>query len=363
MKPIRVWVVDYGRPSLVLQWIDPSTGKRKTKTAGTAKKRDAHLAAAELEKILNSRHLTDGTASFADFIDIYTFEHLHSLSPASMKKSLSVLSIYEEEMEPATLAGVTATNLSLYCARSRKAGRSESTIATHLKTIKAALSWGKQNGFISELPAFPRITRAKDARAKGRPISTKEFVKMLRCTKTVVGRDAARSWRKLLIGLWLSGLRLEEALELRWDDRAAALSLDTGGKIPLMIIRDQKSGKSQTMPITKDFGLWVLRRRRDPSGFVFPIAKLRYRDVRNVNATSKTISSIGQAAGIVVSEGTEKKKYASAHDLRRSFGLRWSSRLMPAELKQLMRHADISTTMKYYAIADAESFGEKLWNS
>ena len=361
MKPIKVWVIDYGRPSLVLQWIDPSTGKRRTQTAGTAKKRDAHLAAADLERKLNARHQTDGTATFADFVEIYTFEHLHSLSAASMKKSLSVLGLYESEMDPQTLADVNAVNLSLYCARSRSAGRSESTIATHLKTIKAALSWGKQSGFLHDLPAFPRITRSKDSRAKGRPLTHGEFVKMLRAVPMVTGRDLARPWRTLLIGLWLSGLRLEEALNLRWDDRTAQLSLDTMGKIPLLTIREQKSQRAQTMPITPDFGRWVLRRRRDPSGFVFPLSKLRYRDVRNVNATSKTISAIGEAAGIVVNEGTEKKKYASAHDLRRSFGLRWSARLMPAELKQLMRHADIATTMKFYAIADALSFGERLW--
>ena len=94
-------------------------------------------------------------------------------------------------------------------------------------------------------------------------------------------------------------------------------------------------------------------------GWVFPLVKHRYLEVRNVNATSKTISEIGKAAGIKVSE----TKFASAHDLRRSFGLRWSSQLMPAELMLLMRHADISTTMKYYAVQNAATFAEKLWKS
>jgi len=42
------------------------------------------------------------------------------------------------------------------------------------------------------------------------------------------------------------------------------------------------------------------------------------------------------------------KKFASAHDLRRAFGQRWAIRIMPTVLRELMRHADISTTMKYY---------------
>jgi integrase len=40
-------------------------------------------------------------------------------------------------------------------------------------------------------------------------------------------------------------------------------------------------------------------------------------------------------------------KFASTHDLRRSFGTRWSSKVMPAVLMQLMRHDSIETTMKF----------------
>lgn len=40
-------------------------------------------------------------------------------------------------------------------------------------------------------------------------------------------------------------------------------------------------------------------------------------------------------------------KFASAHDLRGSFGERWSSRVMPQALMELMRHEAIETTMKF----------------
>jgi len=54
-------------------------------------------------------------------------------------------------------------------------------------------------------------------------------------------------------------------------------------------------------------------------------------------------------------------KYASAHDLRRFFGFRWSRRILPAELRELMRHADIQTTMRYYVGQEAETTAEALW--
>lgn len=54
-------------------------------------------------------------------------------------------------------------------------------------------------------------------------------------------------------------------------------------------------------------------------------------------------------------------KYASAHDRRRSFGERWSSRVMPPVLMELMRHESIETTMKFYVGRNAQTTADVLW--
>ena len=56
-----------------------------------------------------------------------------------------------------------------------------------------------------------------------------------------------------------------------------------------------------------------------------------------------------------------KTKFASAHDLRRAFGLRWSARVMPAMLQQLMRHESVETTMRYYVGKDADAVSDALY--
>ena len=56
------------------------------------------------------------------------------------------------------------------------------------------------------------------------------------------------------------------------------------------------------------------------------------------------------------------KKTASAHDLRRAFGERWASRLMPAQLMELMRHETIETTLSYYVGRNAERTAAILWH-
>ena len=80
---------------------------------------------------------------------------------------------------------------------------------------------------------------------------------------------------------------------------------------------------------------------------------------RRIDTVSRAIVEIGRVAGVVV--GDETGKTASAHDLRRSFGDRWSRRVMPAELKSLMRHESIETKIRYYATSDAEKMGPGLW--
>ena len=83
----------------------------------------------------------------------------------------------------------------------------------------------------------------------------------------------------------------------------------------------------------------------------------------------RIVGNIGKKAGVVVAtvekrkrvDGklvtTTAKKFATAHDLRRSFGTRWAKRVMPAVLQRLMRHAEIATTMKYYVTMDADRGG------
>ena len=65
----------------------------------------------------------------------------------------------------------------------------------------------------------------------------------------------------------------------------------------------------------------------------------------------RLITAIGRLANVKVNERTKgdelKVKYASAHDLRRSFGERWAARVMPQVLMELMRHESIETTHIY----------------
>ena len=69
---------------------------------------------------------------------------------------------------------------------------------------------------------------------------------------------------------------------------------------------------------------------------------------------SRVISAIGEEAGVVVRQPDAsrniRKKFASAHDLRRSLAERLFNRGVSAEtLMVVMRHRDFATTRKFYA--------------
>ena len=365
MNKINVYVVDYKRKFLVLQWTDPTTGKRKSQSSKCKTRREAERKASELEKKLNS--LTpngDGLTPWGDFVEFYAAEHLASLEQTSHDRAASGLNVFTELMDPAVIRSVTGAILSSYATKLRNLGRSEQTIATHFGIIRTALRWAIANGYSSEMPHIPKVTRARGTRAKGRPLTFWEVVKLLRAVPAVVGKDAAPSWQYFIKGLFVSGMRLDEALELTWQKAGTFESniwIDTSGQFPLLgISADTEKGKQdRLLPLTPDFADFLLRTPKDGrAGYVFPLVKKRHRDDRNMDYTSKVISAIGKEAGVVVNSSG---KFASAHDLRRSFGLRWAHRSYPAELQQLMRHEDIETTMKFYALIEATSFAERLW--
>jgi integrase len=270
--------------------------------------------------------------------------------------------MYERYMSPRLLRDVTASSISVFQARLREdRGNAEATIAAHLRQIKAALRWAERVGIMTKAPKITMPRRARGSKLmRGRPITTEEFERILAKT-AVVRPDDADAWGRYLTGLWLSGLRLRESLLLSWDEDAD-LSVDLTGRHPRLRIagRAQKSGNDQLLPLTPDFAEWLLETpEEDRHGPVFSMCSPRTGEPLPSRQVGRIVGRIGEKANVVVDKA--KGKYATAHDLRRSFGTRWARRVMPATLQLLMRHADISTTMTFYVEIGADEIAADLW--
>ena len=172
-------------------------------------------------------------------------------------------------------------------------------------------------------------------------------------------------WRFLLRGLWWSGLRLGEALKLHWTDESN-ICVDLENELLHIQAHAQKGRRYSQTPMAPEF-VDMLKEipKEDREGFVFNPIGCRDVGARlRMDTASKLIAKLGRSAGIKVAETTTGKlKYASAHDLRRAFGLRWSRLIMPAELKEIMRHGNIATTMQYYVGQNAKQTVKRLRES
>lgn len=367
---IKVTVVRFSdRACLQLQWRDPNTGKKKTKSAETSNERAAERAAGELEKKLRAGTYRGACrTTWTDFWERYEEEYLSRLAPGTLKKSVTVRSMMVKILSPERITDLTTARLSYFQSQMRKRGCTEQTITGYLAHLRSALQWGVDMEIIPIVPKIIAAGRTDGQRSKGRSITGEEFDRMLAAVEKVVGAEAAVSWKHYIRGLWLSGLRLGESLELYWD-RDDRLCVDLSGKRPMLRIPAQleKGKQDRLLPMAPEFYAFLMETpEAERIGRVFrPIRRCHEGERLTTDRVCRIVSSVGEKANVKVwtHPVSGKVKYASAHDLRRSFGFRWSTRVMPAVLQQMMRHENISTTMEFYVGRDAEATADAIWQT
>ena len=349
-----------GRKFFMAQWVDPVTGRKKTRSTGTAIKRDAERFAARLEaEIRAGTFADDARMTWDTFRDRFDDEYLSGLAKSTRERYSSALNSLQKTIAPKLLVALTESIMSKYQAELRKSGLAEATIKANLVHIKAALRWAVEQKF---LQMAPKIRMPKNTETmKGRVITAEEFERMLTKVENIKTPNP-ESWRFLLLGLWWSGLRLGEALKLHWtDDRE--LCVDLQNELIVMQAGSHKRRKYLQCPMAPEFADMLKAVPEDQrEGYVFnPVGSRKFPGQLFLNTACRIISTLGKEAGVVTGESASgKRKYASAHDLRRSFGFRWSRRIMPTELKELMRHRNISTTMEFYVGQEAKQTAKRL---
>jgi len=375
MEEVKVKVVEFGnRKYYQMQFRDPMTGRkvtRSTRVERTGRKQDrikAERVAAKFEaELREGRYREPSKVTWAEFRQRYEDEVLTGLAEATDLKVSGIFNTVEAILKPTRLRDVNEQRLSHYTAELRRRGRSEDTLAGHLAHLGAALRWAERVGLLPKAPRIERPKRAKGSKAmKGRPITGEEFERMLDKLPTVVGEKARPSWRHFLNGLWWSGLRLDESLELWWD-REGRLCVDLSNEHVMLRIPAEleKGHRDRLLPVAPEFAEFLLAVPDDErTGRVFNPKPRKVRGERlTTDRISRLITDVGKKANVVVhvDPKSKKVKYASAHDLRRSFGVRWATRVMPPVLKELMRHESIDTTMKYYVGQNAQNTAKTLW--
>ena len=334
-----------------MQWADAITGRLKTRSLKSIHKRDAERAAAAYAADLTAG-LRREKVTWTEFRAFFEAEHFPDLRPASRSKYQTTMRLVETVISPNLLSSLREDEAAHIVMALRRRAVSMATIKGHIVHLKSMLKWAVDRRLLEAMPNIkpPRVK----GQMKGRPITDEEFDRMLAAVPKVVSVDQVATWTEFLRGLDWSGLRLAEAMHLSWTD-ARDIRVELNDEFAWYRIQPhaEKAGQGRLTPVAPEFEAWlrtVPADRRRGRVFRLPTKDGAAMSIKDV---SLEICRIGQAAGIKVADG-KKPKFASAHDLRRRFGLRWAMRVMPPVLMALMRHESVQTTMQFYVGNAAE---------
>jgi len=349
------------RKFLQLYYVDQLTGLDVTKSSRTTDWDDAQRAAARWEEELEQTVAFEDV-SWEQFRYIFESEHMAGKSKGARKTMSAAMNHLEEAIGCARRAAdINSADISRMQAAWRRGGMNPQTLASYLGNLRAAFNWGKRIGYLRRAPEF-LLPKRPARHMRGRPLTEAEFKRFM-ATIDDLYPDVAQGWKQLAKGIWLGGMRLSEAIALDWTQPPIRVDLE-GGRHPRLRFRAEghKSRRDALCPITPEFAKFLRRwKKTDRQGPVFPLLSPKSgRPLRAESRVSEALSGVGKAADIIVNE--ETGKYASAHDLRRSFGTRWAMKVKPITLKALMRHKSIETTLKYYVDQDADDVADELWS-
>lgn len=358
-----------GRTKYECQWSDPITGRLKTKSTGTSKRREAERFAGALESQINTGEHEDLiNITWKAAADRYENEVMASRAETTLKKFKTARKSVEKFIDPKFLRAVNTDQISRLQSSLRSDGLAEATIKSVLSGLRSFLNWSHRMGMLPKAPLFQMPKRT--AKMKHRPITTEEYERMLACVEQVASKPLSAPWIFMLKGLWTSGLRLDEALRLRWD--SGEITVNLTGTCPRLKIEANadKSTKARLLPIAPEFAELLLSvPPSERHGRVFRVVVPGQVADMRLDTCSKFITRIGKKANVCVAERSPskdkaepRKSWAGAHCFRRAFGTRWAKRLRPQQLQDLMRHESISTTMTFYVEDDIRDVESAVWS-
>lgn len=339
-KRIVVWVQHFSdRPYLMLQWHDPDTGKRKSKSAETNNPIEAEQKRDDLQYELNHGLYKEASRMGWDvFRAKFEAEYVAGTRLNTRENYTATFDLFERLCKPMSLKGINERTISHFVAGMRKEpGRRKgtpsmmsSTIKGRLQLLHTALSWAVKQKMLAEVPEFPAI---KVPKKKPQPIPQESFERL-------VGKTEDEQLKTYMLCGWLAGLRLSEAHALEWQVTDKAPYIDFRANRIILPAEFVKADEDQWVPLDPELrqALEALPRhgRR-----VFRFLDRRSR-LLSANAISQKITKLARRAGVKL----------TMHSLRKGFGCRYANKESAHVLQRLMRHASLQMTMDYYVNID-----------
>jgi integrase len=321
----------------MLQWHDPVTGKRKSKSAETCNPLDAEKRRADLEYELNHGFYQEASRlSWDAFRELFEAEYVAGRRQGTRERYEDVLNLFEELCHPTSLRSINERTASLFLSGMRtrpvrgRSGMGANTMKNYLTFLRSALRWATRQKLLPECPEFPTV---KVPKKRPQPIPTESFERLL-------AKAPEGPWRALLWTGWLAGLRIGEAYALAWEANETTPWVDFGRNRIWLPATFAKANEDQWVPLDPKLRAILDALPREGSH----VFQLRRRDGRRLalKTVSDYVIRLAKRAGVKL----------SAHSLRKGFGCRYAAKVPAQILQKLMRHSSISVTMDYYANVD-----------
>jgi integrase len=354
---MKVYVKPGKRGKWILVWTDDE-GRERQKTTHIpsirSKRKLAEREAALLEQELDEDN--QPPQDWLQFRKMY-LEHCVTTKKSSRQNIKVAFSHLERICNPVTVQQVTSLELSKFVSTLTKEGKARDTVYVYLKRVKAALNWAASCGYIAKPVRYSMRGSKRQNVIRTRAISAEELDRMTSAAKIARPTDF-ELWQFYIKGLYYSGLRREESIKLGWSWEFD-ISVNIEADIPHYVImgEGQKSGQDQLLPIVPEFAEMlkaIPKRQRRGRVFKLPKKKMDFPDLSDIG---RKVTKIAEIAKVVVNR---EGGFATIQTFRKTFGTRWATRVMPAELQKLMRHEDIKTTMKYYVNLETQNLWDKI---
>ncbi|MBN9523088.1 site-specific integrase [bacterium] len=326
----------------MLQWHDPESGRRRSRSAQTADPREAEQKARDLEyELSHGTYQEPSKLDWQAFREAFEDEYLPGVRERTREKYGTVLDVFEQIVQPTKLRAITERTISLFLkgmrerkVSSKKIGLAPMTQKNYLIALKAALGWAAGQKFLPAVPTFPEV---KVPKKKPQPIPQADFDKLI-----AVAPDDR--WRAYLLCGWWCGLRLSEALRLRWEKSPDRPWVDLEQNRIVLPAEFAKSAEDQWAPLHPVLREAIAKLPRDDDD-VFPFRSRNSDKPLSRAGVTNRVLLLAKKAGVPL----------SMHRLRKGFGCRVAKKLGKGNapvLHRLMRHSSMQITMDYYASVD-----------
>lgn len=335
---------DGKKPSYLLRWIDPKTGKEKYKSVGSDKSYAQHLQAQVREELTQGQQVGLNSITFDDFVKEHLDHIQNTLSVASYKIHERTLRFFKTSCHPRNLKAIDFQMLEKFRTSRIEAGTKPATVNKELRTLQGILQKAVNRKYLHH-NVFQNNRKALYVPEPENDINTltpEEYKKVLATCPDL-------RWIGIVTVAYYAGLRQREIISLEWSD----VDYDSG----LLHVKNSehhvtKSRKVRLVPMAAEVitALKELEINRFKSKFVFTSKRLKGRKMKcNLG---RDFEKIVIQAGLVDEAGDA---LYTMHDMRRTFVTDMLTTGTDIKSVQLMvGHSSSQTTLKHYAAAQAK---------